>query len=308
MSRRRTRWLVAAAVIAALAAGVTGMLAGRTPEAPAATVFRVPGQPTGLVASDGRVWVAGPAAGAVWILDGASGRPAAPPLRTGGTPARVALDARFAWIADTERGALVRVPRDGAGAPRPTGAGPDVADVVVAAGAVWTASSADGTVRVLDPARAPANPSRRGPSDRARGRRAPRRRRWTRAGRSIRLSARTRRADGPPVALGGAPVDVALAGDRAWVADARAGTVRDVALGSGLVGPPVHVGRSPVAIAADAAGVYVLCRGDRTLVRLDTTGSVRSRVRLAHAPTALALDPRHVWIAAGTNEVIRVDR
>jgi hypothetical protein len=29
---------------------------------------------------------------------------------------------------------------------------------------------------------------------------------------------------------------------------------------------------------------------------------------LEHAPAALALDPRHVWIAAGQNEVIRVDR
>jgi hypothetical protein len=307
MSRRRTSWLVAAAVIAALVGGVTAILAGRTPEAPAPTVFHVPGQPTGLVASNGRVWVAGPAAGAVWILDGASGRPAAPPLRPGGTPARVALDARFAWIADTERGALVRVPRTGAGAPRPTGVGPDVADVVVAAGAVWTASSADGTVRVLDPdghrrvLRVGAHPialaadARRVVVLEA-------------GGTLVRLSARTRRADGPPIMLGGTPVDVALAGDRAWVADARAGTVRVVALGSGLVGPPVHVGGSPVAIAADAAGVYVLCRGDRTLVRLDTTGSVRSQVRLAHAPTALALDPRHVWIAAGTNEVIRVDR
>jgi hypothetical protein len=43
-------------------------------------------------------------------------------------------------------------------------------------------------------------------------------------------------------------------------------------------------------------------------VRLDDSGAVRSRVHLAHAPTALALDSRHVWIAAGTNEVIRVDR
>jgi DNA-binding beta-propeller fold protein YncE len=307
MSRGQTRWLFAAAAIATIVGVVIGVLAGRTPEAPAATVFRVPGQPTGLVASGGRVWVAGPAAGAVWILDGASGRPAAPPLRPGGTPARVALDARFAWIADTERGALVRVPRTGAGAPRQTAAGPDVADLVVAAGAVWTASSADGTVRVLDPdghrrilhvgARpiALAADSRRVVVLEA-------------GGTLTRRSARTRRADGPPVTLGGTPVDVALAGDHAWVADARAGTVREVALDSGLVGPPVRVGRSPVAIAADAAGVYVLCRGDRTVVRLDTTGSVRSRVRLAHAPTALALDPRHVWIAAGTNEVIRVDR
>ena len=64
-----------------------------------------------------------------------------------------------------------------------------------------------------------------------------------------------------------------------------------------------------MAVAADARGLYVLCRGDRTLVRMDPAGgAVRSRVRLADAPTALALDPRHVWIAAGDHEVIRVDR
>jgi hypothetical protein len=110
------------------------------------------------------------------------------------------------------------------------------------------------------------------------------------------------------VVLGGAPVDVALVGDRAWVADAGAGTVRSVLLSSGVAAEAVSVCRSPVAIAGDAAGVYVLCRGDRSLVRLDADGAVRSRVRLAHAPTALALDSRHVWIAAGSNEVIRVDR
>jgi DNA-binding beta-propeller fold protein YncE len=270
-------------------------------------VFRVPGQPTGLVAAGGRVWVAGPSAGAVWVLDGASGRPVAPPLRTGGTPARLALDTRFAWIADTERSVLVRALRVGTGTLRSIGAGPDVADVAVAAGAVWTASSADGTVRVLD----------------AHGRRhilhvgarpialaADERHvvAVNAGGTLIRLAARTRRADDPPVALGGAPVDVALVGDHAWVADARAGTVRDVALHSGLVGRAVHVGRSPVAVAADAAAVYVLCRGDRTLVLVNASGSVQSRIRLDHAPTDLALDPKHVWIAAGTNEVIRVDR
>jgi DNA-binding beta-propeller fold protein YncE len=104
-------------------------------------------------------------------------------------------------------------------------------------------------------------------------------------------------------------VDVALAGDRAWVADAAAGTVRLVDLTSGRPGRAVPVGVSPVAVAADSAGVYVACRGDRMLVEIDgRTGEVRARVRLAHAPTALALDRRHVWIAAGDHHVIRVDR
>ena len=101
---------------------------------------------------------------------------------------------------------------------------------------------------------------------------------------------------------------MALVDDVAWVADAQAGTVRPVALGTGRAGPPIDVGRTPVAIAADAGGVFVVCRGDRTLVSLDADGSVRSRRQLAQPPTALALDSRHVWIAAGNNEVIRVDR
>jgi streptogramin lyase len=78
---------------------------------------------------------------------------------------------------------------------------------------------------------------------------------------------------------------------------------------SGLAGPAIPVGRTPTAIAVDERGVYVICRGDRTLVQLDArTGAVRSRTPLAHSPTALALDPRHIWIAAGDHEVIRVDR
>ena len=284
------------------------MLAARTPEAPAATVFRVPGQPTGLVAHGGRVWVAGPLAGEVWVLDGASGRPAAPPLRIGGTPARLALDGRFAWIADTERGGVVGAPLRGDGALRPLRTGPDVADVAVAAGAVWTASSADGTIRVIDadgrrqvlhvgvrPIALAADERRVVAADAA--------------GAIIRLSARSRRPEGPAVPVGGAPSDIALSGDRAWIADAGAGTVQAVVLSTGSTGPAIPVGRSPVAIAADARGVYVLCRGDRSLVELDAgTGAVRSRTPLSHSPTALALDPRHVWIAAGDHEVIRVDR
>ena len=148
----RRRWVAAAGALVVAAAGGIALLAGRDPAPAAATVFRVPGQPTGVVVDGGRVWVAGPAAGEVWVLDGRSGRVAQPALRVGGAPARLALDPRFAWIADTERGAVMRARRDGSGAPRPLRGGPDVADVAVAAGAVWTASSADGTIRVIGPA------------------------------------------------------------------------------------------------------------------------------------------------------------
>lgn len=310
-ARRHRRRVPAVAAVVAVLAGLTAvLLVARDSEIPmVGTTFRLAGQPTGIAVSGTRVWVAGPAAGSVWILDSASGRPAAPALRTGGTPARVTVTDRWAWIADTQSGALLRAATRGDPLIRTLPAGPDVTDVAVAAGAVWSTSSADGTVRV----RASRGATRvlhvgsRPLALAADGR-------WvvaadTGAGTLVRLSATTRRVAGPPIRLGGAPVDVALVDEAAWVVDSAAGTVQTVDVELGTVAPPVALCATPVAVAADRADVYVLCRGDRTLVRLDpSTGRVRARGRLAHPPTALALDPRHVWIAAGDHEVIRVDR
>jgi DNA-binding beta-propeller fold protein YncE len=300
---------LATAVGAAVASGFAAIaiFGGRAPQQPAATVFRVPGQPTGLAVDGGRVWVAGPATGEVWVLDGASGRAARPALRIGGTPARLALDRRFAWVADTARGAVVRAPRDGSGTPHPVRGGPDIADVAVAGGAVWTASSADGSVHVIGPRgdRRSLRVGARLVALAADGRRVVA---ADASGSVIHLDARARRAAGGPISVGGTPSDIALSGDRAWIADMRAGTVRVVALRPRVPGPATALGCTPVAIAADRRGVYALCRDERTLVGLDAAGTIRSRRRLPQSPTALALDSRHVWIAAGEHEVIRVDR
>ena len=91
----RTRWLVVAGALAAVVGFGAAMFAARPAAAPAATVFQVPSQPTGLVALDGRVWVAGPMSGAVWVLDGESGQAVAPPLCDG-------------WHACTARAGLAR--------------------------------------------------------------------------------------------------------------------------------------------------------------------------------------------------------
>jgi DNA-binding beta-propeller fold protein YncE len=264
-------------------------------------VFHVPAPPTGLAAGGGRVWVAMPSAGAVWVLD-ASGRRVGEPIATGGTPARLALDARSVWIADTDRSAVVRVPRAGGQAASPVQAGPDVTDVAVAGGRVWTASSADGAVRRVEGGRATVVAHGIRPLALAAD-----------GGRVVAADAsaaallRVQPAQ-PRVPLGGTPVDVALAGGEAWVADAASGAIERVDLATGRV-QRFGLGHSPVAIAADARDVYVLCQDDRTLVRVDPrSGSVRERLTLPDAPAAIALDPAHVWIAAGNRDVIRVDR
>jgi DNA-binding beta-propeller fold protein YncE len=305
----RHRWTVlAVAGITALAGGVA-MLGARKHATPGSSTFQVPGRPSGLVAAGGQVWIAGPTAGAVWVLDGETGKMAGSALAIGGSPAQVALDTRYAWIADTQRGWLVRAPRRGSETLRKIQSGPGVADVVVAAGAVWTANSADGTVRVFDPATQRRRAIRAGARPIAMAADGRHVVAADAAGTLIRLDARSQDPVGPPVLLGGAPIDVALAGDRAWIVDAGSGTVRGVDVISGRRGRSERVCRVPVAVAADVTALYVLCRGDRMLVRLDPrSGAVRSKLALPQAPTALALDSRHIWIAAEPNEVIRVDR
>lgn len=304
-----SRWtLVALASLAALAGGVA-MLGARTQETPSSAALQLPGEPSGLVAAGGQVWVAGPTAGMVWVLDGATGRMARSALTIGGTPAQVALDGRYAWIADPRRGWLVRASRRGSRALAKVRIGAGVGDVVVAAGAVWTANPADGTVAVFDPETQRLRSLHAGARPVAMAADGRHVIVADAAGALIRLDARSRSPVGPPVLLGGAPIDVALAGDRAWIVDAGSGTVRSVDVISGRRGAAQRVCRIPVAIAADVAAVYVVCRGDRMLVRLDPrSGAVRSKAALPQAPTALALDSRHVWIAAEPSEVIHVDR
>jgi DNA-binding beta-propeller fold protein YncE len=273
------------------------------------STFLVPGEPTGIAVTGSGVWVAGPGAGSVWVLDALTGQLAQPPVRTGGTPARLAVDDHWAWIADTRSGTVIRAAVNQRTSPVTVHSGPDVADVAVAADAVWIASAADGTVRVR---------GRSGPWSTLRvGARplalAADERRVVAVdaglGTLVTIDADERRVSGAPIMLGGTPVDVALAGANAWVVDSAAGTLQRVDLARRVTAAPVRVCAAPVAVAASGRDVYAACRADRELVRYDAVRSrVAHRARLAQPPTALAVDSQYVWIAAGAHEVIRVDR
>jgi DNA-binding beta-propeller fold protein YncE len=241
----------------------------------------------------------------VWVLDAKTGEPAQPPLRVGGTPARLALAAGGVWAGDTGGAAIVSLaPTPG----RPMRVGPDVADIAVSGGAVWVASSADGTIRTVERdgtrheltagaqlVALAADPGRVVALDAA-------------AATLTTIDARTRALTGAPIAVGGVPIDVALTGDSAWVIDSRAGTVRRYDLTSRRpAGDPITVGRAPVAVAADGADVYVAVGGDRTLVHV-RDGKVASRMKVGAVPSAVTLDSRYVWLSAGDSLLLRVSR
>src|SRR5262245_50989740 len=124
---RRSRlllWLAVAAgaIAVGLAAAVVVIALTSDDDAPAH--FALPGQPTSLAVTPDAVWVAAPNRGAVLSLDPDSGALGAP-LRTGGSPSRLAAGAQSLWAVDTARAALVPIQRD---PPRAFGAIPVGAD------------------------------------------------------------------------------------------------------------------------------------------------------------------------------------
>jgi DNA-binding beta-propeller fold protein YncE len=175
--------------------------------------------------------------------------------------------------------------------------------VALAGGALFVASSSDGRVYVKTPAATTAVRTGRSPVALA----ADARRvvvADSRDGTLTTIDARTHQLVGRPVRVGGALVDVALAGDTAWVADAANGDVVDVDLRSGRVIGDVAVGRRPVAVAPAGHDLYAL--SERGLLRI-RDGKVASTRAAGADPVALAVDDHYVWVASG-NTVLRFDR
>jgi DNA-binding beta-propeller fold protein YncE len=304
----RGRTAIAVAVLLA-AAGLTAFLLLRSAGGPEHDAFRVSGHPTAVSVAGGQVWVAAPGSGAVTVLDAATGRRLEPPIQTGGAPARLALGAKGAWVADTARGAVVPVRRGSGRAYDPIPVGADVADVALGAGAVWALSSAEGVVRTLEPggARVRTLNVGRDPVDVA----ADARRVVVAAagdGSLTWIDAKARRVGGR-IDVGGVPDAVALSGDTAWVTDAEHASVARVNLRTEQV-TRMRVGERPIAVAADGDELYVLCAGDRMLWHLDGADGALNWKRPAGAqPTALALDADSVWVTdASADSVIRLER
>jgi DNA-binding beta-propeller fold protein YncE len=298
--RSRGRLAALAALLAAVGA-VLLVLSGRD-GAPLA-IRMAP--PAGLAVLDGRVWVTAPRAGTVTPVD-AEGRVGAP-VKLGGAPGRIAAGANGLWVTDAATGRIVGVevpppapPNaavDGPTAFAPLRAGADASDVALAADAVWVASTADRRVYALEPGgKVSRIDAGEGPVAIAADARrvvavdAP-------AGSLTVIDAPTRAFSGQ-VRVGGTPVDVALSGDAAWVADAERSRLVRVDLGGLRVTHTLAIGRRPVALAAAGDDLYVLVAGDRELVKV-TGGVVQWRRSLPAAPTALAVDERHVWVGAG---------
>ncbi len=116
-----------------------------------------------------------------------------------------------------------------------------------------------------------------------------------------------------PIALGSGanPSAVATYGNRAYVANATARTVKVINTDTNQVIATIPVETSPSAIAVspDGKAVWVANSGSKTVQRIDTqSNTVVARVTVGTTPTALAVTADSVWVAnAGSNSVSRIN-
>lgn len=78
---------------------------------------------------------------------------------------------------------------------------------------------------------------------------------------------------------------------------------------SASAGRPIEVGGSPVAIAADASGVWVVDNSGGALLRIDpqSPGRRPERFEISGGPAAVAIGEGAVWVASGNGSIARVD-
>ena len=164
-----------------------------------------------------------------------------------GRPAAVASGAGALWVADDERGVVLRLdPTDGSPIGPPIAVSPAPRAMAVGTTTVWVAD-ADGTV--------------------------------------TRIDADTGEADAP-IALGGALVDVAVDGEQAWIGDIEAGTVRSVDAATGVVGAAITVPGGVVRLAVADRQLWVTGL-EATVTPIDLeTGMVGSPVPVGRVPSA----------------------
>lgn len=229
--------------------------------------FGVGHAPSAVVAGGGSVWVASGPDGTVSRIDRA--RDQVTTIDVGGEPTALAYGAGSLWVADGRERRLTQVsPQTNRVAKRfPAGNAPR--SVVVAAGAVWTASPIDSRVDRLDLV----------------------------GGRSSRLT------------IPGGPATLAAGAGSVWVAAREAGAVTRLQARTGATLAAVAVGRDPVAMSFAAGDLWVLNRGDATLSRVDPArAAVKATIPLGGRPDSLTAGAGSLWVGDGTRRrIIRVE-
>lgn len=102
---------------------------------------------------------------------------------------------------------------------------------------------------------------------------------------------------GHPIGLGSSPTELAVGGGSVWVTSVEADTLYRVDPEQGRVVATIEVCDEPDAVAASDDGVWVACRADRVVRRLEVDGSFVIDIDIPGVPSAVAIVADGVWVA-----------
>ena len=188
----------------------------------------VGGDPEGVAAGDGDLWVVQAGSDSVARIDPESGR-LVRTVDVGRVPAAVASSSRDVWVVNTRGASVSRISTATNRVVQAIGVGNRPAAVATGLGSVWVANGNDATV--------------------------------------TRIDARSGQVTGE-AQVGRGPAGVAVGAGVVWVSNSRDGTVSPVDPRTLEVGAPIRVGAGPKGITVAPSGVWVANRLELTVSRI----------------------------------------
>ncbi len=236
-------------------------------------------------------------------LDGGSGavRLAAP---IGQRPGASAIGFDSLWVAQPDRGVVVRVALEDGSVTDTVKVGASPAGIAIGGEAVWVTNSADGTVSRISPAVNEVTqtlPVGTGPSGIAYGAGVL----WvadTIGAALVRLDPVSGKRDEIP--LPGRPAGVAFSSDGVWVTFDADGVAR-VDPRTRSVTLTKSVGNGPTAVLSAAGAIWVANHLDGTVSRLEpSSGRQEAIIPVGDGPSSLALAAGSIWVATEFDDSI----
>jgi YVTN family beta-propeller protein len=237
--------------------------------APDAVAIPVPGEPDGLGAGGGLVWVTGPSTGTVSRIDAVSGDKSGKPIPVGADPDSIALDDEAVWVTNKASDTVTRIDAQSGEvlAEIPVGATP--AGIALAEdGTPWVVLTDENGVKPIDP---------------------------------------ESNTPGALVKIGHDPYAILIDGGTAWVTDRAEGAVAHFELPDGAVSK-VHVGGLPRALAVEGSSLFVVDFEDRLLELDRESGEQKNEFPLAGQPREMTAAEGAIWVTLhNKNELARFD-
>ena len=261
------------------------------------TAIDLNGQPAGVAAGGGAVWVATDP-GSIAQLGLGSGDEPGEPIDVRGTPLQLATDAKHVWVGTLDN--LVRV--DPAGGPAQKNA-LDITPqgMAVGHGAVWIASGGNTVIRV-DTGSGAQRPITVGgsPKDVAVGDRAV----WvvnSDDGEVVRIDPEANKTVGRPIRVETRADAIASGAGGVWVTNEDQRTITPVS----PLGKSISLPAGPTDVAASNGSVWVVA--GRALYRFAPDLKTRTRIDLPAEGRHVAVGRGAVWVTSTDERVFRVD-